>query len=210
MKCLSLMLLSAVILAVPAAAAERTKAPVSSVGLIDMAHVFQNYKKFEELRNTLQAEITKSDGEAKVLVERLQQGQEEIKQYTAGSQEYEQREKQLRVLKGEFDAFRAATQRRLARRESEMFKVIYADVTAAVELYAEHKGYTMVLRFNRKGIDEEMNPQAAVATMNKTVIYHQGQNDITEVVLRYLDDKYAKSAGGTPVREAGSSRRVNQ
>ena len=35
------------------------------IGLIDMAHVFQNYKKFEALRTDLQAEITKSDAEAK-------------------------------------------------------------------------------------------------------------------------------------------------
>jgi len=203
------MLLAAVILAVPAAAQETKQAPASSVGLIDMAHVFQNYKKFEEMRNTLQSEIQQSDEQAKVMVNKLQQGQEQIKEFNAGSPEYERAEKALLEQKGEFDAFRASTQRRLARRESEMFKVIYADVTAAVKKYAEYKGYTMVIRFNRKGVDDEMNPQVAVQQMNKTVIYFQGQNDITKVVLDYLDKQYESSAGRTPAREAGSRRPVN-
>ncbi|MCA9067193.1 MAG: OmpH family outer membrane protein, partial [Planctomycetaceae bacterium] len=129
------------------------------IGLIDMSHVFQNYKKFEDLRGGLQAEIEQSDAEAKGMVEKLQKMQEEIKKFDAGSPEYELREKQLLDLKGEFDAFRAATQRRLARRESEMFKVVYTDVTAAVKLYAEYAKFDHVMRFNPKEIDDTTSPQ---------------------------------------------------
>ena len=42
-----------------------------------MALVFQEYDKFEGLRNELQAEIEKSDAEAKGMVERLQSRQPE-------------------------------------------------------------------------------------------------------------------------------------
>lgn len=173
------------------------------IGLIDMAHVFQNYKKFEGLRGNLQAEIEKSDAEAKRMVERLQAMQEEIKKFDAGGAQYESAEKQILDQKGEFDSFRASTQRRLARRESEMFKVVYTDVTAAVKLYAEYAKFDHVLRFNRKGIDESTNPQDAVQTMNKTFIYWSSQNDITDKVLRYLNDKYAQNPIKTPVKPVG-------
>ena len=180
--------------------------PGHRVGLIDMAHVFQNYKKFESLRNELQAEIEKSDAEAKQLLERLQKMQADIKKFDAGSPQYEQAERQVLEQKGEFDAFRASTQRRLARRESEMFKTIYTDVTAAVKLYAEYAKFDHVMRFNRKGIDDTTSPQEAVQTMNKTFIYTKESNDITDPVLSYLNKTYAKSGGGTPAREASATR----
>lgn len=166
------------------------------VGLIDMAHVFQNYTKFEALRNDMQAEIGKSEAQGKVMMERLQKMQEEIKKFDAGSTKYEQAEKMILEEKGKFDAFRAGTQRQLARRESEMFKVIYGDVTAAVTKYAEWAKFTHVMRFNRKGIDDSTSPQEAVQTMNKTFIYWNKDNDITDMVLKYLNSNYAKAAVG--------------
>ncbi|GAB5440790.1 MAG: hypothetical protein Fues2KO_11390 [Fuerstiella sp.] len=175
------------------------------IGLIDMAHVFQNYAKFEDLRNGLQAEIEKSDAEAKVKVERLQKMQVAIKKFDAGSTQYEAAEKQILEEKGNFDAFRAATQRRLARRESEMFKTIYTDVTAAVKLYAEHAKYDHVMRFNSKGIDDTTSPQEAVQTMNKTFIFTKKENDITNTVLGYLNQQYNKSKGSVPARQASNT-----
>lgn len=206
MKKLILSLLAIAVIS-PAAFAQAPAAAASGhrIGLIDMAHVFQNYKKFESLRNGLQAEIEKSDAEAKVMVERLQKMQEEIKKYDAGGAQYETAEKAILDQKGKFDSFRAATQRRLARRESEMFKTIYTDVTAAVKLYAEYAKFDHVMRYNRKDIDETMNPQEAVQTMNKTFIYTKSENDITETVLSYLNKQFDKT-GGTPAKAAGQSR----
>ena len=166
------------------------------VGLIDMAHVFQNYTKFEALRNDMQAEIQRSEAQGKQMMERLQKMQEEIKKFDAGSGQYEQAEKVILEEKGKFDAFRAGTQRQLARRESEMFKVIYGDVTSAVTKYAQYAKFTHVMRFNRKGIDDSTSPQEAVQTMNKTFIYWNAENDITDKVLRYLNSNYAKVSGG--------------
>lgn len=205
----SLLTLFAIAIMVGGSVQAQTPPPASTkghrIGLIDMAHVFQNYEKFEGLRNGLQGEIEKSDAEAKVKVERLQKLQAEIKKYDAGSAQYEQMEKGLLNAKGEFDAFRAATQRRLARRESEMFKVIYNDVTAAVKLYAEYAKYDHVMRYNRKGITETMNPQEAVQTMNKTFIYTNGQSDITQVVLDYLNKNYKKNPTVNNVQQTGRS-----
>ena len=67
------------------------------VGLVDMAEVFQGYKKFEDMRSELQAEIEKSDAEAKLMVERMQKMQQEMieSKLAPGSVQYEQGEKAL-------------------------------------------------------------------------------------------------------------------
>ena len=194
-------------------AAPPKKAAASSVGLIDMAHVFQNYEKFKELREGLQAAVQKSDAEAKQMAAEFQALQkrlsEESKQLDPGSPEYENNERKLLDEKGSFESWRAATQRKLARRETEMLKEIYGDVSKMVKAYAEYAEYSLVLRFNSKGVEDEMQPQQAIQAMNKNVIYHQTGNDITKIVLKQLNSQFAKSSG-TPVRSAGERKRVNQ
>lgn len=208
MKRLIPALLAAVILTTGVAKAQ-TNAPKTGhrIGLIDMAHVFQEYEKFKSLRDSMKVEIERSDAELKLKAERFQKLQTELKKHQIGSPSYEQFEKQILEQKGDIEAFRAATTRKLARRESEMFKTIYNDVTAAVKLYAEYAKYDAVMRYNRKSIEETANPQEAVTTMNKTFIYTKKENDITDTVLDYLNKQYGKS-GGTPARAAGSSQPV--
>ncbi|MCA9036065.1 MAG: OmpH family outer membrane protein [Planctomycetaceae bacterium] len=169
----------------------------SRVGLIDMAQVFQGYKKFEDLRNSLQAEIESNDAQAKGMLERLQKLQAEIneKKFTPGSPQFEQAEKQLLQGKSDFEAFREQVQRKLARKESEMFKEIYGDTTNAVALYAQYAKYTMVLRFDSKNIDDNTAPSEAVQRMNKQVVFHNPNDDITKTVLDYLNKQYDKSRG---------------
>lgn len=171
------------------------------VGLVDMAEVFQGYKKFEDLRSELQAEIEKSDAEAKLMVERMQKMQQEMveSKLAPGSIQYEQGEKALLDLKGEFEAFRAATQRKLARRESEMFKVIYSDTTKMVEKYAKFAKFTVVIRFDRKDINDETAPNEALQWMNKQVVYYRTDDDITNVVLDTLNKQYESSGKTTDV-----------
>ena len=109
--------------------------------------------------------------------------------------------------KGEFEAFRAATQRKLARRESEMFKIIYAYTTMMVKKYAEYAKYTIVVRFDRKDIDENTAPAEAVQRMNKQVVYHRAEDDITDVVLSTLNKQYEGSPGAAkPIRQASDSK----
>jgi len=191
----------------PAAAPAKDSTP-HRVGLVDMAEVFQGYKKFEDLRAELSAEIEKSDAEAKLMVEKMQKMQLAMQEskLAPGSPEYEQGEKMLLNAKGEFEAFRAATQRKLARRESEMFKVIYSDTTTMVKKYAEYAKYTMVVRFDRKDIDENTAPAEAVQRMNKQVVYYRADDDITDVVLSTLNKQYEGSAGtkAAPVRQTGA------
>lgn len=191
---------------------KKTAAP-SSVALIDMAYVFQNYEKFKVLREGLQAAVQESDAEAKRMAESFQTLQKKLaaqsKELDSGSAEYGNIEQQLLDAKGKFESWRAGTQRKLARRETDMLKVVYADVSKMVGGYAKYAGYSLVLRFNSKGVEDEMQPQQAIQAMNRNVIYHEAGNNITEIVLNSLNSKYKKSGASTPARTTGSSRKVN-
>lgn len=189
-----------------AGTAQAQTAPTTGhrTGLIDMAFVFEKYEKFAALRDTLKTEMDQTDAEAKQMVERLQKMQQEIAKYDAGGAQYEQAEKQILNEKGKLDGFVGAAKRRFGRREADMLKIVYTDVTNAVKLYADYAKFDHVIRFNRKGMADTTNPQEAIQTMNKTFIYWKAENDITDKVLGYLNQQYAKNAGGgtkvTPVK----------
>lgn len=93
-----------------------------------------------------------------------------------------------------------------------MFKIVYSDTTTLVSQYAEYFKYTVVVRFDRKGIDDNTPPAEAVQRMNKQIVYHRAQDDITDRVLQVLNERYSKTggspgAGQSAVRPASSTTR---
>lgn len=168
------------------------------VGLIDMAHVFKNYEKFTALREELKAEIQKSDGQAKAMAERIQGIQKEMQDFKQGSPEYLAREKQLAQAASDFEAFRKVAQRDFLRKESRIYHTIYMEVTDTVKKYAKIYNYTLIMRFNRENLDTD-DPKKLIQGMNRQVVYHRADDDITLSVLDYLNRSYkpkASPAGG--------------
>lgn len=173
----------------PAAAA----AP-HQIGLIDMAHIFKNYEKFKDQTTGLQKAAEDAEAQAQAMVERGKQGQEQIKNLQVGSPEYTRIESDLIKLKNELETFRQVEQQKIVRQQAEVYKTIYLEVQDLVNRYAAHYKYTLVIRFNRGDVADAGNPQAILQNMNRQVVYYQPQDDITEPILKHLNDQYRKTA----------------
>ncbi|QDU08449.1 OmpH family outer membrane protein [Gimesia aquarii] len=171
------------------------------VGLIDMAHVFKHYEKFTALREELKTEIQQSDAKAKAMAEQIQAVQKEMQDFKQGSPEYLAREKQLAQAASDFEAFRKVAQRDFLRKESRIYHTIYMEVTDTVKKYAKIYNYTLIMRFNRENLDTD-DPKKLIQGMNRQVVFHRADDDITLSVLDYLNRSYKpKSSGsGTPTR----------
>lgn len=170
------------------------------VGLIDMAIVFKKYQRFEDLRASLKTEIEKGEEDAKKMATQIQAMQAKMKSVAEGSPEFTQYEGQLAKQSAEFEAFRRAMQRDFLKKESQIYHTVYQDVTAAVTKYAEYYKYTLVIRFSRDDLDPE-NPSQLMQGMNRQVVYHRADDDITDSVLEYLNKKYTSSAGARPAEK---------
>jgi Skp family chaperone for outer membrane proteins len=164
------------------------------VGLIDMAEVFKEYEKFKTLRESLQADIEKSEAQAKAMIQEMQKLQEQAKtgQFKEDSPQFKQLEQQLIAKKSELEAFRAGQQREFLRKESEIYKQVYLETQDMVSLYAKHFGYTLVMRFNRNSVETADNPQEVIQSMNRQVVFHRTGDDITNPVLQKLNEVYSK------------------
>jgi Skp family chaperone for outer membrane proteins len=162
------------------------------VGLIDMAFIFNNYKKFETLREDLRAEIMQSDQRAQQMAQQLEQIKAELQsgQFKPESQDYRDREKRFDSLTAEFNHFRRNAQREFLTKESNIYKTVYQEVTDAVKLYARYHRYTLIIRFNREGLDSSAEPADVHRSINSQVVFFNPDDDCTTQVLEYLNNKY--------------------
>lgn len=196
------------------AAAPAAAAPANlphKVALIDMAYVFQHYEKFQALRDEIKGEIEKTDADGKQKLQKLNAMQAELKQLVEGgfnetSNEYAAKEKALAEASAEFQTFQKIAQRDFLRKEADVYKQIYLEVTDMVQKYAKWKQYTLVLRFSRDNLDDASNPQETLQRMNvRQVIYHQTQDDLTDDIVKYLNQQYKQTTGGAPAAAGGAA-----
>lgn len=180
------------------------------VGLIDMAYVFKNYQKFEYLREDLKLKISESEGQAKQMAETIKSLQAKMKEHKEGSPEFGDMEQKLAKASAEFETFRRSTQREILKEESAIYHQIYMEVSDAVKKYSKYYGYTLVLRFNREDLNPE-DPQGLIQGMNRQVVFHQEEDDMTNSVLQHLNDKFDEAQGGKPakpVKEASGEKKA--
>lgn len=176
-----------------AAPAKSSSAP-HKVALIDMAHVFKNYSKFSMLREDLKAKIQVSEDEAKQRATALQELQAKMKNFKENSDDFNAAEQQLAKASAEFEAFRRAAQRDFLKEESQIYHTVYMDVADAVAKYANYYNYTLVIRFNSEELDTD-NAQKLIEGMNRQVVFHRAEDDITLSVTDYLNKKFGATAG---------------
>lgn len=171
------------------------------IALIDMAYVFKNYKKFGEMRDGLKVDIQASEDKIKQEVEILKTMQEQMKKMVEGTPQYKEAEQKLASKASEMQVYKQIQQREFLRRESQIYKSIYNEVTAAVTKYAEYYKYSLVMRFKRDEMPTSDDPQEVLNKMSGNVIYHRPEDDITDAVLDFLNRSYK---GKTVVPTSGT------
>lgn len=178
------------------------------IALIDMGYVFKNYKKFEDLKKDVNDAAQMAQEKAKGYIQQAQALQEEMKSgtYAGDSPEYLDRERQIIQLSSKFETFKALSNKDLVQRNAQTHKAVYEDVVRIVNAVAERDGYTLVMQFNRDAQSGE-DPQKVSQAMARQIVFSQSQDDISDIVLNYLNRKYESSAG-TPASKPTSPEKA--
>ncbi len=190
-----------------AAAAQR--AP-HQVGLIDMAYVFNNYTKFKAMQDALRQELQASREKAQKKVEEIKALNAQLTDGTLkkDSPEYKSIEQKIILASTELEAYGKITQRDQLRKEAEVYKQIYLEVQDAINLYAKHWNYTLILRFDREDVVKAEQPQEILQRMTRQVVYFRGQDDLTMPILNHLNKQYSQSnPGAAATAPAGGATR---
>ena len=185
-----------------APASARQAAETGPVAVIDMQEVFTNYDRFEDIREQLVAEIKADGAKAEAVAEEVQALQRTLAQgvYPQDSEEYLQAAVNLKNKQTELQAEQMRISQRYMKKEADLYKQIYADITGMVKRLCEARGYSLVIRYQQSGVEKAEQTGDILNSMNQRVIYHAPQDDITATIIRALDKTYAQTSG-KPVRD---------
>ena len=173
------------------------------IGLIDMAYVFNNYDKFKALQQSVQDDLKAAKDKAQKSIDEIRKLNEQLTsgEIKADSPDAQRIEGQIIRMQAELEAYGRVTQNQNLKREAEIYKQIYLEVQDAIKTYADHYGYTLIIRFDRESVADSSDPQQVLQRLTRQVVYHRGEDDLTMVILNYLNKSYA-SSGGRPASTA--------
>jgi len=169
------------------------------IGLIDMAYVFNNYEKFKAMQAAVQADLKTVREQAQGTIDQIKALNEQLTSGThrPNSPEYQQTEARIIQMQTELETKSRVIQAQNLKREAEIYKQIYLEVQDAIKVYADHYGYTLIIRFDRENVAESSDPQQVLQRLTRQVVYHRTEDDLTMVILTHLNQSYARAAGRT-------------
>ncbi len=192
------------------ASAQAPAAKTGPVAVIDMAEVFANYDKFEDVRESLKTEIKAEGAKAEALAKAVQALQAELQsgKYPQDTPGYLDKAVELKNAQTQLQAEQMRISQRFMKKEAELYKEIYSDVTGMVKMWCDRKGYSLVIRYKRDGVDAAKATGDILQGMNRLVVYHTPQDDITDTIIYALDRSYA-SKSGKAARDQGDPNYVS-
>lgn len=166
----------------------------TKIGLVDMAKVFKDYDKFNELREELKVEMQAQLEEAQAIANEAKKVSDEMALIKKGTPQYIMLEQKLAQLSSDFETKRKLAQANYVRREADIFSKVYSESSEIIALFAKHFEYTLVIRFNSEPVNPE-DPQSLAASLNKLVIYNRASDDLTSAIVSHLNKQHAKATG---------------
>jgi Skp family chaperone for outer membrane proteins len=165
------------------------------VGLIDIGYIFENYQKLKYLDEELKAEAKEEQAKLTALQKKGQVLVEEMKEFSEGSAEHSARESKLTKLSAEFETQNKVLGKEFQRKKAKMVHEVYLEVHDAVEKFCNHHKFTVIIRFTRTDLSST-DPAKVQQLMTQPVVYHRKRDDLTDGVLKYLNERYLATAGG--------------
>ncbi|MGQ0636997.1 MAG: OmpH family outer membrane protein [Planctomycetaceae bacterium] len=163
------------------------------VALVDLQWILENYKKLADLRTELKESGEAAQSKAEGLMGQLKSIQEELQggDLEEGGPEWVDHEKKAIALTTRLQSLEQQTKRNLSRQQAQALKSAYHEVQDALARFSEYNGFTLVLQINN-AITEGTEPSQVQRKLGQGVVYRRDGEDISQPVLKWLNDQYAR------------------
>jgi len=188
---LSATLMGAAMLLNQSFAQEKPAPGPTRTAVCDVVAVFKSYDRAKDLTNKLKTRLDEIKAESDDRAKKIEKIKLTLDELKAGSKEYDAQLDKMTQLTIERDAW-LTFQDELAKRENLRFtKDMYQEVLAASEKVAKERGFQLVLF--REASDQPVRTldELLQQMARRKVLYSDPSLDITESVLRQLNQDYA-------------------
>ncbi len=177
------------------------------VGLIDIGYVFEHYEKVKYLSEEMNIELKETQQKLEAKAKRGWDMQEQIKEYNEGSADYTTLDTKIVKLAAELETDNKMFKNEINKKRAKMVHQVYLEVYDAVEKFCNHHKFTVVIKFNR--VDMSSNDVNRVnQLMNEIVVYHRKKDDLTDGVVKYLNERLPAATGDAkPLSDAKPAKK---
>ena len=182
------------------AARPAAQARPTSIGLINMAYIFEHHPRLKEMKGELKADVERADAAVKAEQENIKKLAEKFEQFRR-SPEGKTIEEDVARRSSELKLKIAMQRKEFMLREARMYHQTYVEIGEVVKYHCEQNGIDVVLRFNAEPVDVE-NPESVLMKVNNQIVHYAPNLDVTGAVLSTIYRQYGIDPAN-PTREAG-------
>jgi Skp family chaperone for outer membrane proteins len=163
----------------------------TKTAVCDIRRAVVEYQKFINLKKDIEATQATAKTELESRRDQITKIIDQRKELKRGSPDDKKLEDLILEKSVEAQAYGEVTRNRLERRQYDGLKECYADVLKAMETYAAENGIDVVFSMRDVSMDEAKNSQDLETLIAaKYVLYSSKGIDITDAVLKQLNDAY--------------------
>jgi Skp family chaperone for outer membrane proteins len=161
----------------------------AAIGSIDIDAVVERYEKTKVSRKEYSAALQARKNELMRIMSEAQEEATMLSKLAPGTEDYRKHENKVTQLKAQHEAGREQAEREFAQRQAQAMATFYNEIQEAVAAQAKAKGLTYVVKVS-PGPRADSEPNDVLTALNRSVVYADPRNDLTEEVIRDLNRRY--------------------
>jgi len=177
---------------VSAQQAEQSRQSGLRIALIDVAYIFKNLPAIKAHASKIDADSRKEELEIKQGRDALQQAVMRLKTLKVGSADYSRQEEYVAKLDLRSRLRGCHNDRGLNEAEVRLYHESYQQIVSAAQAIATENDIHLILNFSREELDLQ-RVDSIHRGVRKQVVFHDSALDLTDSVMRYLEQQ-----AGTP------------
>jgi len=170
------------------------------IAVLDLVRIFNECSQIQDLNQMIREKSEDFSKEATQRKKVIEDKQMELQAFKVGTPDWEARRKDLVRLNIEANVWLKVTEQQVEQEKFDWTRIIYEKAIQVATDTAKERGYDVVLQktqFKPEDIEPTVQNLRRVI-QDRTVIYNVSDIDLTELVIRRMDNDY-RLAGGKKV-----------
>ncbi len=181
----------------------------TSIALVDVGYILKNHPNMNANMDALKAEMNQAQEDIENRRKALLEEQEKIgKTFEADSPQFKQQQEGLISRESKLRVDFMGKEKEFAEKQASVIFKSYQSINSAIERVAKHYQYDVVLRYSQEQNEmDPKKPQTVNFGIQRDILFHNEQIDITKIVLSVLNASEPKaSAPTTPTSTATANQ----
>jgi Skp family chaperone for outer membrane proteins len=182
----------------------------TKIAVVSVPAISERYQRTRDLEAQFEQKRVKLNQERDALKDRIERaGRSLQEEFKPGTQEFEDRRKELAMLEAELQWFVESESQKIEAGLAASLQSIYLDIQAAVHEVAQEHMIDVVLAADRLPADTPASTtQVRQQIVLQKVVYWSPRVDLTDVVVARLNASYKANGSGTGVGRPPSPEEV--